>query len=235
LTTEQLPGDKAAGTPPERWGDFILGQDRDVFTDKIEHSAGRADFAWAHHGSVFEHPLVKHYTSEASARSDARVPVLKWLPPGEQFFGYHVVEDAKGWIQVCTTYLRPELRTVTLRRPGKETSRPALPDEATIVISRSRRYPRPIRITPLRTPADKRSAQVKGPLALLDRTDKIKLKGESAILRTYSARGGRGDTYSVGVPSVALNWLEGDVLWSFQSDFLSVDDAIRAAESISLT
>jgi len=61
------------------------------------------------------------------------------------------------------------------------------------------------------------------------------VKGNKAILRPYSARGGRGNTYSVGVPSLALNWLEGDVLWSFHSHFLSVNDALRAAESISLT
>jgi hypothetical protein len=36
----------------------------------------------------------------------------------------------------------------------------------------------------------------------------------------------------VKLPTVLLNWYEGSTLWAVQSTFLSLDDAVRVAESI---
>ena len=86
---------------------------------------------------------------------------------------------------------------------------------------------KPLYISPLR---DERVLNP-APAVRLDETRKVTVHGYPAIMRLYSTRG-NGDTYPYRVPSVALNWFEGDVAWAFQSHFLSPDEAIRAAESI---
>jgi len=146
------------------------------------------------------------------------------LPPtGESFLAANVLADSAGLAEVWVAYLREGFGTVRLPHGDRPTS----PDDATISIVASLSRGKPLYISPLR---DERILDP-APGVRLDETRKVTVNGHPAIMRLYSTRG-NGDTYPYRVPSVALNWFDGDTYWAFQSHFLSADEALRAAESI---
>lgn len=149
------------------------------------------------------------------------MPLLTYVPTGEEFLNASMLQDSKGVADVWVTYIRSELRTPK-----------SSPDDATITVVWSLRRPSPIYVTPLRATAARRDPQVlQAPAVILDRTEKVEVNGHKGVMRIYIARRG-GDTYPYRSPSVAINWFEGDVSWAFQSIFLSPEEALKAAESI---
>jgi DNA-binding CsgD family transcriptional regulator len=220
-----LPGDRAAGTAPERWGNFVLTQDSQPLDRTVEVEAPRRDFSWPLDAGPWDHPQAKVTHDEVTARSDPRVPLLGVVPSGEEFLAASVLEDSVGTATVWVAYISGK----ELQQPD---ARQALtPDAGTIKISWSLSPNIPVHISPLRTPDKERNPNAQGQAVFLDRTEKVSVKGQPGVMRIYQARRG-GDTYPYRTPSVAINWIEGDVLWSFQSFFLTLDQALRAAESI---
>lgn len=218
----------------ERWGDFVLAQDRAQVVNVVEHAGPRQDFKTSQHGSIFAEPGMIHGTSEADARRHPDVPVLGVIPAAEEFQGFHLLRDSRGLIEVCTTYIRPNLRLVTLTSPAGKIERPALPDDATIQIARSLRFSRPLYVTPLRTAdEERRDTRIPGSAVVLEETKQITVRGKKGIARIYACRDG-GDTYRIRIPSVAITWFDGSELWAFHSHFLSLPQAIEASESITL-
>jgi hypothetical protein len=223
-----LPGDSTAGTAPERWGNFVLAQDAQTASAVVEVPAPRRDFSWPDTVGPWDHPLAAVMYDELTAKSDARVPLLGAIPSGAEFFAAAVLEDSVGTATVWVAYIR------TRERQQTNSSQPLTPDAGTIKISWSLRADIPVQISPLRTPDRERDPNAQGPAVFLDRTEKVFVNGQPGVMRIYQARQG-GDTYPYRIPSVAINWIEGDALWSLQSFFLTPDQALRAAESITET
>jgi hypothetical protein len=213
-----LPGDTVAGTPPERWGDFLLAQDANSLDRRVERPAP-ATSNWNRHGAgLLDYPT-PHSTDEAMAHADLRVPLLSSLPPNEEFFAANVLEEpGQGAVEGFAAYIRPDLRTAQSSRPAQ-----AGGDE-TILVFWSRLAAAPLAVTPLREQPGLR-------IAYLVRTDKVTLRGNPGVMRLYAPRDG-GDPYPTRYPTVLIHWFEGDVLWMFTSYFLTPDEALRAAESI---
>lgn len=228
MTPNEIEGAVLVSPDPhllERFGDFLLAQDPDLVVRANETQATRADYEWPHGQSPWDAPGEPIELSSDRAKGDPRVPLLTAIPQGHEFFGSRVLGDTRGPVRAYAGYIRPELRTVKLPL-GR--SRAATLDDATITITWSLLDGKPLYVVPVRTPG---GPSALGVAVMLDETYKLTLKRVPAILRLYSTRG-RGDTYGYRVPSVALNWYEGDVAWSFHSHFLTPPDAIAAARSI---
>jgi hypothetical protein len=221
----QLPGDAEAGTTPETWHDFVLAQDAETIVRLDEQPGPRADFEWPHATGPWQHPAGALIESEAGAVQDGRVPLLSHPPAGHNYLAAAVLGDEAGVAEVWVAYLREGLERVSFDRGG---GRPAGPDDATITIVRSLWRGKPLYVSPL---VDDRQGDGAPAVRLVD-TRKVEVDGRPAIMRLYATEDG-APTYPFRVPSVALNWFEGDVSWAFQSHFLSPEEALAAAESIS--
>jgi hypothetical protein len=221
FATTALPGDIVAGTPPERWGDFLLAQDAKTLDRRVERPAP-ATLSGIREGAGLLDYLTPHLTDEAKARADRRLPLLGSLPAGEEFFAANVREEpGQGAVEGFAAYIRPELRTIQL----SQFVRPAMPGgDETILVFWSRLHGAPLGITPLRELPGRR-------IAYLQRTEKVRVRGNPGVIRLYASRDG-GDPYVTRNASVLIHWFEGDVLWIFASYFLTPDEALRTAESI---
>lgn len=209
----------------EIFGDFIFAQESGLIIRDKEVAPLREDYKWPHGFSPWDAPGEITELSHYRASADPRVPLLMSTPDTYEFLGSKVLGDASGPVRCYVGYIRPELRTIKLPF-GR--SRSATLDDATITVTWSLLDGKPLYVVPVRTSGE---ASPFGVAVLLDETYKLTLRGVPAILRLYSTRG-RGETYDYRVPSVALNWFEDDVAWSFQSHFLTPKAAIKAAESI---
>jgi hypothetical protein len=229
---ERLGGEKerlmvTAGPNTERWGDFILSQDRVDGARVVERPGSRRDLTFSEDEGPFDSRFSKFSTDESAARADSRTPLLGTIPTGEQFFGFTIVEDGRGAAEAWVHYLRPELRIINLT----EGPRPALPDDASIIVGWTLRQDAPFYIIPLTTPSDLRSPEQRGAAVFLDNTLKVEINGHKGVMRLYASRAG-GGTYSFRTQSILINWFEGNALWTFASYFLSPQQALEAAESI---
>jgi len=206
-----LPGDLAAGTPPERWGDFVLAQDQAALIRSVERPAPASSSLDREGRGLLDYPT-PYSTSESEARADARVPLLGSFPASEEFLAANVLEEpGQGAVEGWAAYIRPELQ-------------PAEPNaDATILVFWTRLASAPYYVTPLKESPGLGSA-------FLVRTEKVSVRGNQGVMRLYAARDG-GDIYPTRYPSVLIHWFEGDVLWMFASYFLTPDEALRAAES----
>lgn len=63
---------------------------------------------------------------------------------------------------------------------------------------------------------------------------KVTVRGQPGIVRVWAPQGSQ-NMYSSRFPTVIVNWFEADLLWTVQSTFLSVDEALAVAESIQPT
>jgi hypothetical protein len=216
-----------AGNDPERWGDFVIAQDRDAVIQSTERQGPRHDLRLSEDEGPFDSRYSKFSTSANAAAGDPRVPLLGKVPAGEEFFGFTIVEDGRGAGDAWAHYIRPNLRTVTLTQG----SRPALPDDASIIVGWTRRRDVPYYVIPVTTPDGARSPQLAAAAVFLDQTFKVEVNGHKGVLRTYATRHG-GSTYEFRTQSVMINWFVGDTLWTFASYFLSPEQALQAAESI---
>ena len=211
----------------ERWGDFVLAQDKNDVTREVERPGARRDLQFTEDTGPFDSRFSRFSTDQAAATADSRVPLLGKIPPGEQFLGYTVVSDGGGAGETYAHYLKPELRTIQLWRGTRQ----PLPDDASIIVGWSTRRDVPFYIVPLTTPAERRNAQLQAAAVFLDRTEKVEINGHKGVMRFYVARKG-GSTYPFRTQSIMINWFEGDVLWTFASYFLTPQEAIEAAQSI---
>lgn len=223
-TPTVLPGDSQAGTEPERWNDFVLAQDAETIVRSNEQPGPRASFEWPHATGPWDHPSGSIVTDELPARANPLIPLFEPAPTAERFVAATVLGDEDGPAEVWVAYLREGLETVALSR-GR--TRAAAPDDATITLGWSLWRGKPLYVSPL---VDDRQLDPP-PAVRLDRTEKVTIRGYPGIMRVYSTRG-HGDTYPYRVPSVALNWYEGDVYWFMQSHFLTPDQALRVAGTI---
>jgi hypothetical protein len=218
-TATPLPGDILAGTRPERWGDFLLAQDSETLDSRVERPAP-ATLSGNREGSgLLDYPT-PHLTDEARARADPRLPLLGFLPPGEEFFAANVLEEpGQGAVAGFAAYIRSDLRI----KPNP--SRPAQPgSDETILVYWNRLTAAPLGVTPLHELPGRR-------IAYLQRTEKVTVRGNPGVMGIYTPRDG-GDPYVTRYPSVLIRWFEGDVLWLFASYYLTPDEALRTAESI---
>ncbi len=222
-TLTPFPGSLTAGTAAERWNDFVLAQDAQTIVRAGETPGPRASFEWPDATGPWQHPRSEITFAVTVAAGDPRIPLMIAPPAGESVLAANVLGDEGGVAEVVVAYLREGLGIVRLPHGDRKAS----PDDATITIVASLWRGKPLYVSPLR---DERVMDP-APAVRLDETRKVTVHGYPAIMRLYSTRG-NGDTYPYRVPSVALNWFEGDVAWAFQSHFLSPEEALHAAESL---
>ena len=215
----------AVGT--ERWGDFVLAESLEGIDQTLERQGPRVDFRWPEGPSPFTHPNAHVIQSEAEARREPLLPFPSQTPAGTEFQSATILADSAGVAETIVTYIRPELKTVELQRiDGTKETRPATPDDATVTIYRSLRLGTPMFISPLSENASTSPATV-----ILEETRKIEVNGHKGVMRLYRPKDG-GDSYRYRIPSVALNWFEGEVHYAVQTHFMSPGEALSLAESI---
>ncbi len=214
-----MPTATAIPATEERWGDFVLTPNPPAHATP-EHAAPRKNFPFEEGESRWNHRFAIHHGTEAGARADARVPLAAWVPAGEEFFVATVLADQNGAAGAALAYIPPDKRTVPLSKP-----RPATGDDATVTISWSLRFPRPLYFQAHNGPLVKVSH-------IEDEIQKVTIQGKPGIMRLWSPREPGQDMYASRLPTIILNWFDGPVLWSVQTYFLSPDDALRLAESI---
>jgi hypothetical protein len=137
-----------------------------------------------------------------------------------------VVADANGPADGAVAYIRRSHPDV-LRYGRPEVG----PQDRSLLIAWSGRYTRPAYAVAHDHPRPLNAKMLEDSSLVEESLSPVEIQGYRGLLRVWSVRG-QQSLYGGRLPSVILNWYGYGILWTVQSMFLSVDEALAVAESI---
>ena len=235
-TPIEVPGGIRVTNPivEERWGSFVLTPDVEKTSSEIRNAnattpARRTDFPWMEGENVWDHRLALRPTSASAAALDPRVPVPSFVPGQEEFLAAYVLGDERGPVNGGIAYGRTSHPDWKAYGGGLQGG-----NDHTIWVAWSVLYSQPAVFLAHAEPIPANAATVEQASIVQETTQKVTVRGYPGIIRVWSGRGGQS-LFGARVPSVALNWYEGDVWWTVQASFLSPAEVLQVAESIRTT
>jgi hypothetical protein len=150
------------------------------------------------------------------------------VPPGEEFLVALILDDGKGAADGAVAFVASAHPDVARYAPRGERNG----DDGTLLVAWTRRFPRPVVLQSHVGPIGISGLPLDRARVQEDSITKVTVRGHEGVVRTWSPRAADQNMYGGRLPTVLLNWFEGDVLWSVQSYFLTPDEVLKVAESI---